>query len=704
MANTGSLEAGMYIAIANVIDVESKDKTVSMSEPTMYWFKAEVTKVVARGDDTVTVRVYFSKNDRDNKVEWILTEDMFCDSYDVSLEMVERSTRDKLCAYGWRWCTKSARQRELVRKMSEAEMKALVRIVEGKPDLEFAEFTYNQLLFRFWEAWEAHSSGKKAKMLTMRDAQLPVAETAGPSTVTAAPQAAPVPAPAPAPRAPRANAPYVVGQKRKPQHSLDSSFEEMLERFNEYKRTMNAKMMTLEGQIDAIKKMYEDSETKLAAITAQKKKAQHEGVKAVRHTSLDFIIPDEHLSAADCVKLGIHEKLLSGKVTTFVRTVIDEKTRKPKTHRISRCIRQLKVSSDGTGPACKSKKMDASVNYYINHDADMLPVPIMEIDPDVCNMSLCDAIKRWKYYCVCKVCMNDTNIKCVPAGKYLDLARLEDSPKIAECVWDTCVMCMDRKKKQVYENVPLCECCYSVAIKDGNSDGGDNRLPFLLAVTYRFPWIKFFAEDWGQLCAAVKEKRTMEGPDCVFRVHVPMLGYNIYIVNEEDGGNGHRSYKVDEEAARQAAIINVLTKQHPRDVVLFTRTDPKADFRTPDDRVFKPSFVVRMLVLRSWITWYIKRILSGKPVPKTIVLYLFYSYDNKHFLEAKKVAKASKGKVVVGYAHTYPQEKLECTRDWMYCLTPNEGVLFRALAHSWQTNGLVKAHVSSAFPDTSMFK
>lgn len=677
-AHTNTIDVGKYIAIANMLGVHAKVNDTPCYEPNIYWFKAEVKRVVARGSASITVRLFFGKNDRDNRVDWVLTDDMFCTSFEVSSGKIKHSTDNKLSAYGWRFCNKTMRQKEHVRKLTVDELKDFVRTVEGKRDLAFAEFTYSHLLHRFWEASSTHESGKRSQMVAVMETQTQVPDADMlPSDDADGPAAKQVTA---------------VGRKRKPDGP------DLMEAFREMKRSINAKFFTLEEQFNSLKNMYADCQSKLDATLANKETTSIKVVKAVKHNVLDYVTPDE-LSPADCARLKIQDKLLTGNVTTFVRTLTDETTGEPKKHRIVRCIRQLKECPDGKGPACLSRKMDESVGHYINHDADMLPVAIMEIEPELCNMSLVDATRRWKYYSVCKACANNTSLKYIPAGKYLDLAKLEHSPRIAECVWDTCVLCMERKKKQVYENIPLCEQCYNIALKDGNVDGGDNRMVFMVPITYRFPWIKFVAQDWGQLCALKKEKQTFEGPDCMFRVEVPMLGYNIWIINEEDGGKGHSSYKVEDESTRQEQMIAITTKS-PKDVVLLARTDPKAEFRTPGGRVYKPSFAVRMLVLRSWITWYIKTILSGKAVPRAIVLYMFYSHDNKHYLEAKKLAKKSKGrgKVLVGYTHTYPQQSLEI-RDWRYCLTPNEGVLYQALTHNWQTNGLVKAPISNTFPD-----
>jgi hypothetical protein len=709
MANTGKLAEGVFIAIANTLAITSKDKDVMCHEPALYWFKAEVKKVYTIEDGRATVKLFFSRNDRDNVKTWVLTDDMFTDDTVITKDMIIAGTKSKASAYAWRWCRKDMRQKELDRVMDEDDLKEFIRVVEDNHALSFAEFSYNQLLIRFWEAFAMYENGTKSKMVQNASQQsAPPSQSLTPTltkptkpTKTATTPRKPKPAASPPTVARSASQMEVDDEDCEPGETphvnkrackRKACEDDWQEAFGEFKKAMNAKVLTLENDLNSMKKLYEECQSKISAIVTARENAAKHGIRAIKHNILEYVIPDA-LTSADCTRLKIFDKLLNG-VTTFVRKVTDANNA-TKEHRITRCVRQLKESEDGSGPACLSRKLD--VNYYVNHDAEMLPIAILEIEPEIADMSLYDAIKRWKYYSVCKGCTNNTSLKYMQVGKYLDVGKLEDSPTIAECVWDTCVFCMKFKKKLTYENIPLCGDCYNVASKDGNVEGGDNRLAFMTPVTYRFPWIKFVPKTWVQLCTSRGEKSTMEGPDCMFKVEIPMLDFNIHIMNEEDGGKGHSSYKVTHESTRLETLINVSTK-NPKDLLFLVRVDPKAEFRVPDGTTFKPSFAVRMLVLRAWITWYIKNILSGKAMPKATILYLFYSHDNKHLIEAKKMAKKSKGRIVIGYSHTYPQDVLE-KRDWRYCLTPNEGVLFRALSHNWQTNGLTMARASSAFSD-----
>ncbi len=682
MANLAKIKPGCYIAIANLLGVTSKIKDFIGPEPAIFWFRAEVKKVVSFEGNKAVVKVFFSKNDRDNAKLWVLTEEMFCAS--IPKDRIVAGTKAKACAYGWQWCAKNTKQKTIERLMSKEDMMEFIRTVEDNPKLTFTEFSYNLLVIRFWDSLKVVEVGRDPVHVPLTNASqnqpfvLPGSRVE-PIEVVESP-------PPKEPSVPTVST--VPSNKRK-------ASEEVMEAFREFKKAMNNKVFTLENEFNSLKKMFEECQSKLSSVTASQEVTAKRGVKAMRHNVLDYVMPDK-LSAVDCARLKIFEKLVNGGVTTFVRKVMDNDNNF-KEHRITRCVRQLKESPDGVGPACLSKKLDTHFDYYINHDADMLPIAILEIEPEIANMTLIEATKRWKYYSVCKACTNHTALKYMPTGKYMNIAHLEHSPKIAECVWDTCVLCMHRKKKHVIESIPVCDECYLVASRDGNVEGGDNRLMFLIPITYRFPWTKFNSLDWAQLCTARGEKLTMEGPDCLFNVFVPMLDRNILVMNEEDGGKGHNTYKVQPEVTRMETLIKVGTKRST-DLLLITRTDPKAEFTAPDGRNFKPSFAVRMLVLRSWITWYIKSVLNGKKMPQAIVLYLFYSHNNKHYLEAKRLAKKHKGRIMIGYAHTYPQETLE-RRDWRYCLTPNEGVLFQALSHGWQTNGLVMAPVSSAFQD-----
>jgi len=88
-----------------------------------------------------------------------------------------------------------------------------------------------------------------------------------------------------------------------------------------------------------------------------------------------------------------------------------------------------------------------------------------------------------------------------------------------------------------------------------------------------------------------------------------------------------------------------------------------------------------------WVCWFIKKVLSGNPMPKVTVLYLFYDSNNRHVKRAMQEVKS--GEFSVGYTYTFPQEVKPAVTpddnpttlyDWRYCLHPQEGVLVNALA------------------------
>jgi hypothetical protein len=235
--------------------------------------------------------------------------------------------------------------------------------------------------------------------------------------------------------------------------------------------------------------------------------------------------------------------------------------------------------------------------------------------------------------------------------------------------------------------------------KNGNANGGDDRSYAIAPVFYRFPWLTYTTNQdkrYAHLFTANNAvggnqvDPNLRGPDAVFFVNVPEVNKKVWILFEEDGDQHNaNSYTTEGEIARvnriRHTLLNTDGDNDRGDHVFLIRYAPLGVSRTVSGIEYNLDKGVRLIIVRMWVCWFLKQVLSNNTLAKTTVLYLFYNCDNRHLTRARKEIKP--GEVSVGFTHSFPQEthtaEIETTSalfDWRYCVHPEEGVLVNELA------------------------
>jgi hypothetical protein len=390
------------------------------------------------------------------------------------------------------------------------------------------------------------------------------------------------------------------------------------------------------------------------------------------------------------------QKLFRNHKVNLDKIVYFSKVGKKTEQRRKACFRIFKFDTYAElSPLCSSKTM---VNGYFESakDAKLVPVGIMEIVPNIHKLDFSAAHKVWKTYSTCHECAFSTELKFIPSGTHQNIP--ENGSKCIKYLWNHCPLCINGTVENINNeyNFGICETCHNCLRMHGNhaySDGvgGDNRAMFVIPIMFRMPTVNIQKISWS----FVSSDEKYVGPDTLLQITIPGFTQNINIILEEDGSE-HSSEKEDKEIERFKHIVNEF--DNTKTNMLSLRYCPHGRYRDVCDTPYNPCKATRMLVIRAWIIWFIKRIVSQKKLPRIMIGYMFYSAKNKHLERAEKEFKDNKN-VLVFKTNTIPQVNVSSPIDWRYGLTPNEGVIFEHLTSNSTYSGVVKTSLKDIVPE-----
>lgn len=346
------------------------------------------------------------------------------------------------------------------------------------------------------------------------------------------------------------------------------------------------------------------------------------------------------------------------------------------------CSRYRHIS--GSKSACCSAVMTpdtTGVMYLLNKNAAYVPVAAITMDDAIKkkmdNPSVTQAHKIWMKYRMCKSCAD----KMVVEGlSYIKFQNTTD-------VFPHCVMCLDKNGSEHSCNglLKMCKTCFDKVGRDGNSDG-DDWTNIMKPIAQR------------NMGLEVEWKKTMPGklgqafePDTVFVIK--LTGKELWVIIEEDGCNQHSNNAEATEYTRMLKIIkSVLSKKEVS--ILFIRFSPKGGYKTG---LLSTSYNIdkslRLLVVRQWVIWGISKMKEGV-LPRLCLLYMFFDYNNKHYLKAKTTLRSDLRNIPIsiGFGYTWPQDIVipDGEIDFRYALTINEGTVMQKLG---SITGLLKLSV-----------
>jgi hypothetical protein len=435
----------------------------------------------------------------------------------------------------------------------------------------------------------------------------------------------------------------------------------MEEKYKMLYRTMN----DLRMRTNSNKSTTDDSEKYMGALDHAK-------------TIKSYVTPDTNLSKRDMEAMQLPSCIIRDDGMGLTAPVPHSK------NRINRCVRLVKKDFDGK-PACSSKTLMSMQNEtgdkYMSTDAIHVPLMIMELMPHLYQYSLVDAHIKWRRHVVCDKCKGDcSNQHFIKLGKYANIIENPDA-----CIWQHCAICIGNNATESKDGMPLCRDCFAQCSDHGNN-GGDNRFYSIKPVVYRFPWVKIESLDWNNFR---KKGDNITSPDYLFEIKTPdmeMMEKKAYVAVEEDG-NMHRGYDLDSEHTRTKKIFKRLRGRDARQdstFVLFIRWVPKGSFKVDgiNEKQDVP-IAIRILMVRTWITWFVKLLVKRADMAPMHMVYMFYDFDNPHYVKTRNAFKDNVSAPLVGLTHTWAQKEkyrhgMEANIDWRFCLNPNEALIMQS--------------------------
>lgn len=441
------------------------------------------------------------------------------------------------------------------------------------------------------------------------------------------------------------------------------------------------------------------------------------------------------------------------------------------------CCRMLKLSSDKSAPACASATKRTfqdsdgqKQEYYISTKPTGLPLSIMALEPDLHAMDMRAAFIRYKQYAVCDQCTKDTPAvvkfisldgKCIHAKAQTILDLVLDrktspmqpgsgkkDPAPAKFIWTSCCsLCFKHvANNDRLEEVVCCKECDAKMID--TSPGHDNYIDIMGMVRWRFPGIdgSCFHEGayWRGLIGSSKHhldsslgiestssegKSPSGGPDTYFSFKANGVKSHVFIEEDSNAHNGGDYVKIASNGKRQEfnrmkALIEVGSRDASH--VFIIRYVPTGEYQS-DIGKYSPSKKLRMVLIRTWIVWFMSRVMTpGAFVPPVTVLYMFYPANSDHKADMKSPAnlklirifnrdsdsndvkspksfQGSVNQIHVGETGTCAQELESAPSrsrmiDWRYAMHPPEGMLLQLAASRRQETGVIKQTAAEVFP------
>lgn len=608
----------------------------------------EVIKVVGEMDaPAAKVRVFFEKDDTDNEVEWLLSSDTFVKEG----EPFSAARSQSIQFLAWR------RYEE-----DPLENNAFIKYLERDEIISIITFMLKNTAVRRKEYIPFEQIQDEHLVAILEGKGIPKYCYADKKRLESGP--------ASTSGKPTSKASEVNPAKKA---KVDS----------EFKRDVMVRMRHLEDQVQKLSKAHDALKGEVVQMKKQKDKVASKAVSARKEHMFSKVRLLGGADTGNAVYAEMCPQVRDGKNSTFPELGYGV------------CSRYLHTTA--TQVLCHSAYMWHG-KYYVNSRPDKVPFAVMEINKQMTRalaagadkvMSLAFGHDIWSDYKTCTDCANAiTDLKFLPwegGARKLKVG-------LSNAIWSHCAMCHGSKKYTIADGcIPLCEECSADIEKHGNDQNGDDRTKCMRSLEYRFPWLLYEWND-GHRWRDLFRKGGMRGPDTIFAVEMQEVSKRVWIVMEEDG-EGHASYDVAKEYERIVKdVAGSLLDKGRGDHVLIIRYVPKGKFKTAaNDEGYEPSKAARLLIVRSWVCWLIKQVLSDKPVSKVTMMYMFYNHDNKHYSHAK--ANVPEG-WEIGWSHTFPQDAMGGEEyDWRYALNPNEGVILNVLGGR---HGIFKASVYEA--------
>lgn len=637
-------------------------RVASSEKADIVWFNGKVTKVVRRGVGSATVKIFFDEGDNDNDIEWIFQAEAFAED-DSAIQLGRKQKKSH--PFAWRTYAAEAEKQRVVKVMVKED---LITVIGGLPRrtgyVPLDTLSYSDLVAIIDGVGipkHCFASKPMARVEDTDDAEEVVAR------------------PSKKPKDTRTTAEAVT---KKPPAD-----------FTAYKKEMNTRLKQIEDQVKTLAQSQSALKHEIGKLKKEKQVAVSNSVAAKKDNMFAKIALINGVDASKPVYNDMCPGVRDGTKKTF-----------PQPLNYPRCVRYLHTSETST--ACASAHM-GNKEFLFNKRPTAVPLAIMELDPKLAKLvgaehppkddsarvpSLANAHERWYMYVTCLACVNSiTDLKFVTWQSGVK--------NIEEGVWSHCAVCHNGNGiHRAAGAVPVCEKCHTDIAKDGNDQNGDDRSLSMRSLQFRFPWLLFQWNDgirWRDMFKRSEALvNSIRGPDTVFAVQLQEVGKKVWIVLEEDG-NGHSDakYQEDEEYNRMVGIVQSLLDKGGGDHVFFVRYTPKGRFKTSSDFEAEPDKTLRLLVVRSWVCWFLVQLLQKKECAKTMVLYIFYDFANRHFQRAKRNPPEDWR---VGWTCTFPQDVVgdDTAYDWRYALNPNEGVIFNVVGGN---DGLFKVAAAEAF-------
>ena len=292
---------------------------------------------------------------------------------------------------------------------------------------------------------------------------------------------------------------------------------------------------------------------------------------------------------------------------------------------------------------CASKKFDTKTGFYMSNSAtkvhlarfgeqSLRNLPAEAVFNSIKNKSLCPS-------CVSKYCEGDY---------FMNYVKKKENCAICKCHRPS------TNHDDSDDKIPICNGCV------GANDPNANNEKFYMAGLTLLPKIfsKYDLKLQRSTCVTAFNN-TQRSIDFTMNGKIGTSRFVILIEMDQDQ---HKKYDAKEERKKTAEQSAFMMKENGYDKIFVIRFNPNIGWRenSDDERVARFNYKERMLVLRSWIIWYIVNYAS---VRDCLIMYLWYDCDRKKDLYEHGFD---------GFGMAYNAPMMPASANWIYCADPSE--------------------------------
>lgn len=292
---------------------------------------------------------------------------------------------------------------------------------------------------------------------------------------------------------------------------------------------------------------------------------------------------------------------------------------------------------------CASKFFDVNTRFYASKDATKVHLSRFG-ETSLRNTSAELVFDRVKNKALCPSCVN----KYCEADSFINFVKRKEN----------CAICKCKRPSTNHEisddKIPICNEC--VGANDPTANNEKFYMSGLNLLTKIFARHELRLQRSTCVTAFNNSNRTID-----FTIN-GKIGTSRFVIVIEMDQDQHKGYDPKDERKKTAEECAFMMRENGYDKLLVIRFNPNVGWKEngSDDRVAYYNSKERLLVLRSWIIWYL---MNYETVRDCMIMYLWYDCNKKKDLFEPGFD---------GFGMAYNAPAMPAGANWIYTAEPTE--------------------------------